>query len=134
MLSETHKVRFYETDALKHVSNTVVAGWFETARESIFRMFTPNLDLDNWPLILASYKIDFLSQIFYGHDIEIRTGVSRIGKSSFDVYQEIWQNNERCSSGTTTMVHFDYKTQGSCPIPESVLPQLNAIFVNTEAK
>ena len=132
MLSETHKVRFYETDALKHVSNTVVAGWFETARESIFKMFTPTLDLDNWPLILASYKIDFLAQIFYGQDIEIRTGISRIGKSSFDVYQEIWQADKNCASGTTTMVHFDYKNQGSCPIPEDALSQLNAIFIDSE--
>lgn len=133
MLSETHKVRFYETDALKHVSNTVVAGWFETAREPIFKMFTPTLDLDNWPLILASYKIDFLAQIFYGHDIEIKTGVSRIGKSSFDVYQEIWQDDKKCASGNTTLVNFDYKTQGSCPIPESILIQLKAIVIDPES-
>ena len=129
MLSETHKVRFYETDALKHVSNTVVAGWFETAREDIFKIFTPTLDLDNWPLILASYKIDFLAQIFYGKDIEVKTGVSRIGKSSFDVYQEIWQDNKKCASGITTMVHFDYKTQASCPISPSALKRLNGLLV-----
>ena len=129
MLSEFHKVRFYETDALKHVSNTVVAGWFETARESIFKMFTPTLDLDNWPLILASYKIDFLAQIFYGQNIEVRTGISRIGKSSFDVYQEIWQSDKKCASGTTTMVHFDYQSQTSCPIPETVLAQLKTLLV-----
>ncbi|TDF34485.1 acyl-CoA thioesterase [Alteromonadaceae bacterium M269] len=132
MLTETHKVRFYETDALKHVSNTVVVGWFETAREAIFKMFTPTLDLDNWPLILASYKVDFLAQMFYGHDIEVRTGVSRIGKSSFDVHQEIWQQGRKCASGTTTMVHFDYQEQSSCPIPADVLAQLNEIMVETE--
>ena len=132
MLSETHKVRFYETDALKHVSNTVVVGWFETAREDIFKMFTPSLDLDNWPLILASYKVDFIAQIFYGHDIEVKTGISRIGKSSFDVYQEIWQSGKKCASGTTTMVHFDYESQGSCPIPENVIGMMNGIIVEAE--
>ena len=130
MLTETHKVRFYETDALKHVSNTVVVGWFETGREAIFKIFTPSLDLDNWPLILASYNVDFLAQIFYGQDIDIRTGISRIGTSSFDVYQEIWQNNKKCASGTTAMVHFDYKTQSSCPIPKDIIAKLRDITVD----
>jgi len=51
-------VRFCETDALQHVSNTALVAWFEAAREPIFRMFTPELDLQNWPLILASYKVE----------------------------------------------------------------------------
>ena len=124
MLSDTFNVRFYETDALRHVSNTVVVGWFETAREPLFKIFTPSLDLDNWPLILASYKVDFLKQIFYGQPVTIKTSISRIGKSSFDVYQEVWQRDECCASGSTTMVHFDYKTQRSSPIEGDIKAQL----------
>ena len=75
-MEATYDVRFYETDALQHVSNTVLVGWFESAREPIFRMFTPELDLQNWPLILASYKVDFLEQIFYGHPVTVRTMMS----------------------------------------------------------
>lgn len=126
MLSEQFHVRFYETDALKHVSNTVVVGWFETAREPIFRMFTPELDLDNWPLILASYKVDFLKQLYYGHPVTVKTWISRIGKSSFDVYQEVWQRNACCASGTTTMVYFDYVAQGSKAIEGELKQQLEA--------
>lgn len=126
MLSEQFNVRFYETDALKHVSNTVVVGWFETAREPIFRMFTPELDLDNWPLILASYKVDFLKQLYYGHPVTVKTWIIRIGKSSFDVYQEVWQRNTCCASGTTTMVYFDYVAQGSKAIEGELKQQLEA--------
>jgi len=124
MLSETFNVRFYETDALQHVSNTVVVGWFETAREPIFRMFTPNLDLTNWPLILASYKVDFLKQLFYGQPVTVKTWISRIGKSSFDVYQEVWQRDECCVSGSTTMVHFEYTSQKSKRIEGELKQQL----------
>lgn len=126
MLTEQFNVRFYETDALQHVSNTVVVGWFETAREPIFRMFTPELDLQNWPLILASYKVDFLKQLYYGQSVSVKTWISRIGKSSFDVYQEVWQRDECCASGTTTMVHFDYQAQSSCPIEGELKQQLEA--------
>lgn len=131
MLTETYKVRFCETDALKHVSNTALVVWFESAREPIFKMFTPSLDLDNWPLILASYKVDFLRQIHLGQ-VEIKTGVSRIGGSSFDVYQEVWQNSARCGSGTTTMVHFNYESQKSEKIPDEIRQQLDAISVSPE--
>jgi acyl-CoA thioester hydrolase len=129
MLTDTFPVRFYETDALKHVSNTVLVGWFEAARFSIFKLFTPELDLDNWPLILANYKVDFLQQIYLGSEVTVKTGVSRIGTSSFVVYQELWQDDTLKAKGTTTMVHFDYKTQRSAPINDEVKAELEALFV-----
>ncbi len=131
MLEESYKVRFYETDALKHVSNTTLVQWFESAREPIFKMFNPEMDVDNWPLILASYKVDFLKQIFLG-EVTIKTGISRLGGSSFDVFQEVWQNGERCAKGITTMVHFDYQAQKACPVPDPVRAQLQDIFVEAD--
>lgn len=124
MFSEEFNVRFYETDALQHVSNTVLVGWFESARTPIFRLFTPELDLKNWPLILASYKVDFLAQLFYGHPVTIKTYISRLGASSFDVLQDVWQQDKKCASGVTTMVHFDYQSQQSAPITDTVREQL----------
>ncbi|MEW9797916.1 acyl-CoA thioesterase [Alteromonas sp. CYL-A6] len=124
----TFDVRFYETDALAHVNNTVIAGWFESAREPIFRVFSPSLDLQNWPLIIASYKIDFLAQIFYGKPVTIKSYISRLGKSSLDIYQEVWQEGNLSASGTTTMVHFDYATQRSVVIPDDIRATLMAHF------
>ena len=132
MLEEVYKVRFCETDALQHVSNTALVVWFESAREPIFRMFTPTLDVNSWPLILASYKVDFLKQIYLG-EVTIKTGVSRIGGSSFDVFQEVWQKGERCAKGITTMVHFDYETQKASPIPAEVRAQLEAHKVEADS-
>ncbi|MFT5675152.1 MAG: acyl-CoA thioester hydrolase [Paraglaciecola sp.] len=120
MFSEEFNVRFYETDALAHVSNTVLVAWFETGRESIFKIFNPTLNLQKWPLILASYKVDFLQQIFYGQKVEVRTYISRIGGSSFDVYQELWQGQKKCASGTTTMVNFDYQNKKALTINDDI--------------
>jgi len=129
MYSMSFPVRFYETDALQHVSNTVLAGWFEAAREPVFKIFTPELDLKNWPLILASYTIDFLAQIYYGKDVTVKTGVSRIGGSSFDVHQELWQDGKLCAKGKTTMVHFDYRAQKSAPINDEIRTKLSSIAI-----
>lgn len=127
-------VRFCETDALQHVSNTALVAWFEAAREPIFRMFTPELDLQNWPLILASYKVNFLAQIFYGKPVTVKTFISRLGNSAFDVFQELWQDDKLCSSGVTTMVHFDYNTQRSAPIPNEVKAMLHTHFKDISDK
>ncbi|AGH47378.1 acyl-CoA thioesterase [Paraglaciecola psychrophila] len=126
MFSEEFNVRFYETDALAHVSNTVLVGWFESGREPIFKLFNPELDLQNWSLILASYKVDFLEQIFYGQKVQVRTFISRIGRSSFDVYQELWQQQKKCATGTTTMVHFDYQSKQAVAINKSIKAELLA--------
>lgn len=116
----TFDVRFYETDGLGHVGNTVHVGWLEAARDPVFKLFLPDLDLSRWPLILASYKVDFLQQIYYGKSVTIKTWIGRLGGSSFDVYQEIWQDDKHCATGTTTMVHFNYETQKSAPIPDDI--------------
>lgn len=113
-------VRFYETDGLGHVGNTVHVGWFEAARDPLFKLFSPELNLSAWPLILASYKVDFLAQIYYGKPVTIKTWVGRLGGSSFDVYQEIWQNGEHCATGVTTMVHFNYENQKAETIPDDI--------------
>lgn len=120
MFTEEYTVRFYETDGLGHVGNTVLVGWFEAARLPIFRLFVPNLSLHNWPLILASYNVDFVEQIFLQDPVEIKTWISRIGSSSFGVYQECWQTGELKAKGNTTLVHFDYALKTSSPIPVDI--------------
>lgn len=116
--------RFSDTDALGHINNTMVPIWFEGARLPIFKIFTPTLDLANWPLILAKISVDFEAQIYLGHSVEIRTYIARIGKSSFDVYQELWQKNKRVATGQAVMVNFDYQQQKSAPISEAIKQKL----------
>ena len=120
MLSETIKPRFQETDALGHINNCVVPAWFEGARDPVFRWFTPDLDVNNWHLILAKIDVSFHGELYYEHPVELRTYVARIGSSSFDVYQEAWQHGEMCSSGTAVLVYFDHYRKTSKPIPDEI--------------
>lgn len=126
MFSEIVKPRFDDTDGLRHINNTVVAQWFEGARQPVFRIFSPDLDLDNWPLILAKYSVEFKSELFFGTDVEIKTSISQIGGSSFHVYQEVWQNEKLAAFGTTVLVYFDHVRKASKPIPDAIRAQLLA--------
>jgi acyl-CoA thioester hydrolase len=120
MFSEVITTRFSDTDALGHINNTMVPIWFEGARDPVFKWFMPELDLTHWQLILAKIDVSFHAQIYYGKKIELRTYIGRIGSSSFDVYQELWQNEVKCASGTAVMVHFCYEKQTSSKIPDQV--------------
>ncbi len=120
MFSEIVKPRFSDTDALGHINNTMVPIWFEGARDPVFRLFMPELDTGNWQLILAKIDVEYHAQLFYGKDIEVKTYVSRIGGASFDVYQELWQNQQKCASGTSVMVHFCYQDQSALKIPDDI--------------
>ncbi|MDR1636492.1 MAG: acyl-CoA thioesterase, partial [Treponema sp.] len=74
MFSITISPRFGDTDALGHINNTVLALWFETARNPLFRMFSPDLTLspETWPLIMAHTDYDFVGELKFQYDVEIR--------------------------------------------------------------
>jgi acyl-CoA thioester hydrolase len=109
--------RFYETDALGHINNTVISGWFESAREPVFRIFNPGLNLGKWNLILARVEIDYVAQTHYGKPVEVLTWIEKIGNASFVVTQEAWQERVCVARGKAVQVYFNYVTQQSEPLP-----------------
>jgi acyl-CoA thioester hydrolase len=133
MFSEKMMPHFSDTDALGHINNTKPPVWFEGGRAPIFKFFTPDLDPKKWQLIIAKIEVSYHAQLFYGEEIEIRTYISRIGSTSFDVYQELWQHSEKCVSGTAAMVSFDYQAQCSKKISDEIRAQLtkHLIELNT---
>jgi acyl-CoA thioester hydrolase len=120
MFTITVSPRFGDIDGLGHINNTVPANWFELARNPLFRIFSPNLHLayDTWPLIMAHADYDFVGQLFFQYDVEIRTYISRIGTTSFTVYHEAWQEGRLCTTGSAVIVHYDFINKKSTPIPE----------------
>ena len=112
--------RFGDIDGLGHINNTVLAGWFELGRNPLFRFFEPNLNLshDHWTLIMAHTDYDFVGELFFQYDVEIRTVISRIGAKSFTVYHEAWQEGRLCVKGSAVVVHYDFIRKETTPIPE----------------
>lgn len=118
--------RFGDIDGLGHVNNTVIPVWFEIGRNSIFRLFSPDLDLNPevWHLILVRTEFDFLSQMYFRSDVEIRTFIEKIGNSSFTVGQEAWQEGERKVRGQTVLVYYDFKLQKTLQLPDTIREML----------
>ena len=126
--------RFGNIDGLKHVNNISVVEWFEIGRNGIFRFFTPDLDLsyENWKLIMVRTEFDFLDQMFFGEDVEIRTYILEIGNSSFTMGHEAWQYGELRAKGKAIIVHYDFIEQKSKPIPDEIKEKLTDHLINED--
>ncbi len=120
MFSKTVTPRFGDVDGLRHINNTMLPVWFELGREPLFRYFNPGMSLENWNLIMAHIDVDFIVPMTLGADIEIRTIVSKIGRSSFTVYQEAWQSGTLCAKGSAVVVHYDFINKKSMPVPDDI--------------
>lgn len=125
MFEEIIHPRFVETDALKHINNTVYPQWFEMTRTPIFRLFTPDLDANKWQLTLAHISCDFHNEVFYGLPVTIKTAIVKVGNSSIHVTQAAYQNDRLCCTGKSIIVHFNHQEKASMPIPDDIREQLN---------
>jgi len=116
--------RVSDTDALGHISNTTLPVWFEQARTPVFRIFHPTLEAETWPLIIARLEIDLMAQSYWHSPVKIKTGIGKIGNSSFHVVQEAWQGDKQIARGVAVLIHFDYETEKALPIPEDIKARL----------
>jgi acyl-CoA thioester hydrolase len=116
--------RISETDGVGHINNTTVPVWFEAGRNKVFKLFTPEDTFDDWKLILLKMNVEFLHQIYFGIDVEVRNWIKRIGNTSFELYEEIHQDSRLCAKGTVIYVNFNFETQHSEPIPDTIRSEL----------
>jgi acyl-CoA thioester hydrolase len=119
MFTTTVRARFGDMDILGHINNTVPVVWFELARNPLFQLFDSNMELkrETFPLIMAHTDYDYISQLYYQYDVEIKTWITRIGTKSFTAYHEAWQEGRLCVKGNAVMVHYDFNTDCSTVIP-----------------
>lgn len=112
--------RFGDVDGLRHINNCMLPVWFELGREPLFRLFHPDLDLENWRLIMARIAVDFLAQMRLGSNIEIRTFIKKVGRSSITVLQEAWQDDKLGAKGEAVVVYYDFTNNKSLSIPDDI--------------
>lgn len=124
--------RVSETDGAGHINNTTVPIWFEAGRNKIFQLFTPEMTFENWKMVIVNMNVSYVHQLYYGYEAKVLTWIKRLGNSSFEVYEEIHQNNTICAKGTATYVNFNFQKQKSETIPEDIRNQLKLHFLHDD--
>lgn len=128
----TIEPRVSETDALGHINHTVIPIWLEASRNSFFKLFMPDMSFDNWKLVVVNMNTNFKREIYFGNDVVIRNWVKRIGNTSFQLYEEIWQKDKLCVDSTVTYVNYNLHTKKTEIIPTHIREQLSNNLCNRE--
>ena len=69
-------------------------------------------------------NVDYLDQIYFGIHVSVYTWVKKLGNTSLQLYEEIWQGERLCAKGTVTYVNFDLRKQKPERIPDAIRKDL----------
>ena len=131
----THRieVRFRDCDPMGHVNNAVYLTYLEQARFSHWRALwgfrkrpqptgIPGRETDPPPgVILARAEIDYRVPARDGDVLEVRLGVSAIGRTSFSYEYEIADQAGRIvATARSVQVMYDYTTGTPVLVPDSI--------------
>jgi len=87
------QTRFQDIDPNRHLNNVAFAAMFENARVRLNRALRPWGDRPkNERSMVAAVTINYLREGQYPDDVEISSGVSTIGRSSYVIAQAMFQN------------------------------------------
>jgi acyl-CoA thioester hydrolase len=120
-------MRFGDTDALGHVNNASFAAYAEVARLEFLRSFGRTVS----SLILASLYVDYRRQVEFGDAVHVDSWVEKLGRSSFTIAQTIFANGERAADIRSVIVHFDYASNASQPLPPDMRGELESYLAAT---
>jgi acyl-CoA thioester hydrolase len=125
-------IRFGDLDPQGHVNNTVFATYFETGRVMLLREPGNELGAPGATTVLARLDIRFLREMHWPGSVEIGTGTTHIGRSSYSFLQAIFHEGECAATANATMVMIDAVTRRARPLPEEVVTRLEKLRIREQ--
>ncbi|MEQ8743234.1 acyl-CoA thioesterase [Parasphingorhabdus sp.] len=122
-ISVVMQTRFQDIDPNRHLNNVAFAAMFENARVRLNRSLRPWADRPkNERSMVAAVTINYLNEGQYPDDVEISSGVSRIGTSSYVITQAMFQNG-RCLATCDSVIVCRTDGEGK-PLRQEVIEEL----------
>ncbi len=117
------QIRFSDIDSMGHVNNAVYLNYFEYARMMyINELVGSDWDWINRGMLLANNTIDYLVPVLLTDKAEVETSCLKIGNKSFILEYNLYVNRKgeriKCTTGTSTLVSFNYTENKSILVPE----------------
>lgn len=120
-------IRWGDMDAMGHVNNAVYFRYLEQARIDWLSQLGCAPDPEGEGPVIINAHCTFLQQLKYPGDIEIRTFVGVLGRSSFDTFHEIRRCDEPetlCAEGGAKVVWVNFPLGKSTPLSDEVRAKL----------
>lgn len=125
-------IRWGDMDAMGHVNNTNYFRYIESARIAWLEQVGGLPDPRGEGPVIVNASMNFLKQLTYPADIEVRTFVAPPGRSSVEVSHEIrlldadGAAGELHAQGSAKVVWVDFKLGKSTPLPAALRAELPA--------
>jgi acyl-CoA thioester hydrolase len=121
------EVIFRDVDAMGHVNNAVFFTYMETARIKYITKIFEKTDLLDLPIILVKAECNYHSPALLGEILVAGIGLTRFGRSSFDLaYRIAVKDGRLIASGHTVQVMYDYHSRSAYPIPDVIRARVRA--------
>lgn len=112
------KIRFADTDRQGHVNNANFSTFLETGRvEFLYNAEYPIL-AEGASFVIAALQLNLMKEITWPGQVDIGTGLLKIGNSSIKMYQQLFQNGECMANAETVIVQVDNENGQSKPLME----------------
>jgi len=119
-------IRWGDMDAMGHVNNTNYFRYIESARIAWLEQVGGLPDSRAEGPVIVNASMNFLKQLTYPGEIEVRTFVAPPGRSSVEVSHEIrlvgadGEPGDLHADGVAKVVWVDFTLGKSAPLPESL--------------
>lgn len=113
------RLRNGDTDQFRHVNNAAIASCFEEARMAIFQQADLAPSMAGKNVVVAHLAIDFLSEVFYPGDIEVKTTPVATRNTSFELTQGLYMGDTLCAQAKAICVLMDAAQSRPTPLPDA---------------
>ncbi|HJW54134.1 MAG TPA: thioesterase family protein [Burkholderiaceae bacterium] len=121
------QIRWGDMDAMGHVNNTVYFRYIEQARIDWLSFIGCAPDPQGTGPVIVNAHCTFLRQLKYPGDIEIRTFIGILGRSSFETFHEIRridQPDVLYAEGGAKVVWVNFPLEKSTPLTDEIRGRL----------
>lgn len=125
------QIRLTDIDILGHVNNSIYLVYFEMARIHYFNhMVGPNWDWLEHGVVLVKNEVEYIQPLYLHDQPEIKLFLKHIGNKSFTLAYQLFVKDKLCTTGSSTLVGFNSKTQQTIEIPELMKVALSQLEQN----
>ncbi|KAA3630744.1 MAG: acyl-CoA thioesterase [Bacteroidetes bacterium] len=113
------KIRYGDTDRQGHVNNAVFSTFLETGRVELLINADPPILSEGASFVIASLKLNFIREMKWPGQVDIGTGILKLGNSSMTIYQRLFQNGECVADAETVIVQVDNTSGRGKPLSDT---------------
>lgn len=124
-------IRHVDLDSNNHVNNTVICTWFDDGRYTFIRAtLAPLMEAGDYP-VLASVRVDFLTEVLFENRPEVATRPVAMGRSSVTMEQTLYLGDNPAAVCHSTMVLVSGATRRARPLTGPMRAALLSLMPGT---